>query len=204
MPLQIFEQRYLDLVKESMRSGEGFGIVRIERGAEVADDDLPDARAGGHVARIVDWDQLDNGLLGITVAGRQRFRLQRHWRGVRSRILCRGGTAARAGGGADARGLGSAWQICCGASRHTRTCSASAWISTSTTPGRSPTRCCSCCRSRSPSSRRCWRRTTLRAHARAGQRARISGEASREIPAKRGASTRRARLRASLPAPASD
>jgi Lon protease-like protein len=29
MPLQIFERRYLDLVKDSMRSGEGFGIVRI-------------------------------------------------------------------------------------------------------------------------------------------------------------------------------
>jgi Lon protease-like protein len=29
----------------------------------------------GTIARIVDWDQLDNGLLGITVSGLQRFDL---------------------------------------------------------------------------------------------------------------------------------
>jgi Lon protease-like protein len=80
MPLQIFERRYVDLVKESMRSGEGFGIVRIERGREVAEDDLPALAPVGTVARIVDFDQLDNGLLGITVAGERRFRLQHHWR----------------------------------------------------------------------------------------------------------------------------
>ncbi|MFT7288889.1 MAG: Lon protease-like protein [Halieaceae bacterium] len=74
MPLQIFEQRYLDLVKSSMRSGEGFGIILIKRGAEVGSQDLPVLAPVGSVAKIVDWDQLDNGLLGITVAGEQRFR----------------------------------------------------------------------------------------------------------------------------------
>lgn len=80
MPLQIFERRYIDLVKDAMRSGEPFGIVRILRGREVAADDLPELAEVGTTARIVDWDQLDNGLLGITVAGEQRFRLHRHWR----------------------------------------------------------------------------------------------------------------------------
>ena len=80
MPLQIFERRYVDLVRESMRSGEGFGIVRIRRGAEVGSDDLPQLAPVGTVARIVDWDQLDNGLLGITVAGEQRFALHGHRR----------------------------------------------------------------------------------------------------------------------------
>jgi multidrug efflux pump subunit AcrB len=42
MPLQIFEQRYLELVKSSMRSGEGFGIVRIERGVEIGSEALPE------------------------------------------------------------------------------------------------------------------------------------------------------------------
>jgi Lon protease-like protein len=74
IPLQIFEQRYLDLVKSSMRSGEGFGIVRIERGAEVAPDNMPMLAPIGAIASIVDWNQLDNGLLGITVAGGTRFR----------------------------------------------------------------------------------------------------------------------------------
>jgi len=80
MPLQIFEQRYLELVKSSMRSGEGFGIIRIEKGAEVGSADLPVLAPVGSVAHIVDWDQLDNGLLGITVEGRERFRPINHWR----------------------------------------------------------------------------------------------------------------------------
>jgi len=80
MPLQVFEQRYLELVKTSMRSGEGFGIVRIERGAEVAPSGLPTLAALGSVATIVDWDQLDNGLLGITVQGGRRFRPFNLWR----------------------------------------------------------------------------------------------------------------------------
>lgn len=80
MPLQVFEQRYLELVKTSMRSGDGFGIVRIERGAEVAPSGLPTLAALGSVATIVDWDQLDNGLLGITVQGGRRFRPFNLWR----------------------------------------------------------------------------------------------------------------------------
>jgi Lon protease-like protein len=81
MPLQIFERRYVDLVRDSMRSGSGFGIVRIVRGAEAeAGNDLPELEPVGTVARIVDWDQLDNGLLGITVLGGERFRLRQLWR----------------------------------------------------------------------------------------------------------------------------
>jgi hypothetical protein len=77
MPLQIFEQRYLDLVRESMRSGEPFGVIWIRRGAEVAEKGraAPDLGDYGTCARIVDWDQLPNGLLGITVEGQERFEL---------------------------------------------------------------------------------------------------------------------------------
>ena len=81
MPLQIFEQRYLELVKTCMRRAEGFGIIRIEQGAEVAaSPTLPTLAPMGTVARIVDWDQLDNGLLGITVEGGERFRPLNLWR----------------------------------------------------------------------------------------------------------------------------
>ena len=80
MPLQIFEQRYLDLVKHAMRSGEGFGIIAIERGAEVAPVDVPALAPIGCIASIVDWDQLENGLLGNTVQGGQRFRPHHAWR----------------------------------------------------------------------------------------------------------------------------
>lgn len=77
VPLQIFEQRYLDLVRESMKSAEPFGLVWIRRGSEVARRGraAPDLGDWGTTARIVDWDQLDNGLLGITIEGERRFDL---------------------------------------------------------------------------------------------------------------------------------
>ncbi|HCD53950.1 MAG TPA: ATP-dependent protease, partial [Halieaceae bacterium] len=74
MPLQIFEQRYLDLVRDCMKSGTDFGVVWIRRGEEVAvkgsRQQLGDL---GTLARIVDFDQLPNGLLGVTIEGRERF-----------------------------------------------------------------------------------------------------------------------------------
>ena len=77
MPLQIFEQRYLDLVRSSMKSDEPFGIVWIRRGSEVAHKGRASAQLGdwGTLAHIVDWDQLPNGLLGITIEGQGRFDL---------------------------------------------------------------------------------------------------------------------------------
>ncbi len=77
MPLQIFEQRYLDLVRDCMKSGEPFGVVWIRRGSEVAQKGraAPELGDYGTTAHIVDWDQLPNGLLGITIEGRQRFEL---------------------------------------------------------------------------------------------------------------------------------
>ena len=77
MPLQIFEQRYLDLVKDCMKSGEPFGVIWIRQGPEVnpADGDGPDLGDYGTTAQIVDWDQLPNGLLGITIQGGDRFDL---------------------------------------------------------------------------------------------------------------------------------
>lgn len=77
MPLQIFEQRYLDLVRDCMKSDSPFGVVWIQRGAEVAQRGSASPELGdyGSTARIVDWDQLPNGLLGLTIQGGQRFDL---------------------------------------------------------------------------------------------------------------------------------
>ena len=77
MPLQIFEPRYLDLVRDCMKSDSPFGVVWIRRGAEVAQRGRASAELGdyGTSARIVDWDQLSNGLLGITIEGAGRFEL---------------------------------------------------------------------------------------------------------------------------------
>ena len=77
LSLKIFEQRYLDLVRNCLKQDSGFGLVRITEGAEVAQPgvELPQLAEFGCYARIVDWDSLPNGLLGITVEGEQRFRL---------------------------------------------------------------------------------------------------------------------------------
>jgi Lon protease-like protein len=77
MPLQIFEQRYLDLVRDCMKNDSSFGVVWIRRGAEVAErgQAAPDLGDFGTCVRIIDWDQLSNGLLGITIEGCEPFEL---------------------------------------------------------------------------------------------------------------------------------
>jgi Lon protease-like protein len=77
MPLRIFERRYLDLVRDCMKSDSGFGVVWVRTGAEVASKGVADPQLGdyGTYARIIDWDQLDNGLLGITIQGSKTFDL---------------------------------------------------------------------------------------------------------------------------------
>jgi len=80
LPLQIFEQRYLDLVSHCMKTDTGFGVCLISKGDEIM-------RAGttqqvhrvGVYARIVDWDKLPNGLLGITAEGQRKFTVQECW-----------------------------------------------------------------------------------------------------------------------------
>ena len=77
MPLQIFEQRYLDLVRDSLKTESLFGVVWIRSGGEIGQRGraAPELGDYGTCARIVDWDQLSNGLLGITIEGAQRFDL---------------------------------------------------------------------------------------------------------------------------------
>ncbi len=77
VPLKIFEPRYLDLVSDCMKSDTPFGVVWIRRGAEVTQRGraAPELGDYGTCARIVDWDQLPSGLLGVTIAGDERFEL---------------------------------------------------------------------------------------------------------------------------------
>lgn len=76
--LQIFEPRYLDMVKRCMRDDSGFGVVGIRRGSEVASEssgaimELVDI---GTYARITDWHALQNGRLGIFARGDDKFRV---------------------------------------------------------------------------------------------------------------------------------
>ncbi len=80
LPLQIFEQRYINLIRHAMKSDTGFGICLLKDGEEVARQGVrQEVHRVGTYARVVDWDQLPNGLLGVTVEGRHKFVVQECW-----------------------------------------------------------------------------------------------------------------------------
>jgi uncharacterized protein len=86
--LQIFESRYVDMVRQCLRDGSGFGIVLISTGSEVAKTGQKlDVHRVGTLCEVVDWNQLPNGLLGITAEGKRTFQLVETWR--ESNQLCR-------------------------------------------------------------------------------------------------------------------
>lgn len=74
LPLQIFEQRYLNMVKSCMKKELGFVVVLISSGNEV--NDAPELHRIGTYVNIIDWESLTNGLLGITIQGIRRVQLQ--------------------------------------------------------------------------------------------------------------------------------
>ena len=77
MPLRIFEQRYLRLVRDCLRESRPFGVVPIEAGREVGK--APVILPWGTVVSIVDWDQREDGLLGINIRGEQVLRVEESW-----------------------------------------------------------------------------------------------------------------------------
>lgn len=73
LPLKIFETRYIDMVRESMKSGAPFGVVLIKSGQEVGA--AADPETTGCLARITDWDMQDLGVMLLRVQGGERFRI---------------------------------------------------------------------------------------------------------------------------------
>ena len=73
LPLRIFEQRYLDMISSCLKRDEPFGVVLIRSGSEVGSAEVYDS---GTLARITDWYQGSDGLLGITATGTDRFRIR--------------------------------------------------------------------------------------------------------------------------------
>jgi Lon protease-like protein len=73
LPLRIFEARYIDLVRACMRTGSGFGIVLIVEGVE-AGGPVSTSEVGTY-ARIIDFSQQPDGVLGIHAVGERRFRI---------------------------------------------------------------------------------------------------------------------------------
>lgn len=74
LPLRIFEPRYLDMVKDCMRNEHGFGIVLIQNGAEVGT--TAEIFNTGTLCRIIDWETLADGFLGITATGEKKIHIE--------------------------------------------------------------------------------------------------------------------------------
>lgn len=72
LPLRIFEARYVDMVSERLRADGPFGVLLIRDGHETGRATTYDV---GTLARITDWYQGSDGLLGVTAVGEQRFRV---------------------------------------------------------------------------------------------------------------------------------
>jgi hypothetical protein len=73
LSLRIFETRYVDMVRRCMRQQSGFGVLQIREGRE-AGGAVATATTGTR-ARIVDFNALPDGLLGIVCRGEARFRV---------------------------------------------------------------------------------------------------------------------------------
>jgi Lon protease-like protein len=74
--LQIFESRYVDMIRQCMKDQCGFGVVLIEKGNEVASlGQKLDIHRVGTYCGVVDWNQLPSGLLGVTVEGQITFKI---------------------------------------------------------------------------------------------------------------------------------
>lgn len=71
LPLRIFEQRYLDMVKRAIADETPFGICAIREGAETGAPAVP--YAVGTCVQVTDWDMPETGILHIETRARERF-----------------------------------------------------------------------------------------------------------------------------------
>jgi Lon protease-like protein len=73
LPLRVFETRYVDMVRECMKSSAPFGIVAIRAGNEVGTAAEP--YDIGTLAHIIACDVEDLGVLLLHTQGGERFRI---------------------------------------------------------------------------------------------------------------------------------
>ena len=71
LPLRIFEQRYLGMVKQAIADNTPFGICAIREGTEAGTPAVP--YTIGTRVRITDWDMPQTGILHIETQALERF-----------------------------------------------------------------------------------------------------------------------------------
>jgi hypothetical protein len=75
LPLRIFEPRYQRMVSECLRADQPFAVAAIVDGPEAGG--TASTATTGTLAHIIDWEQRDDGLLGLLCEGGQRCQLGR-------------------------------------------------------------------------------------------------------------------------------
>jgi Lon protease-like protein len=76
LPLQVFEVRYLDLIKRCVAKGEEFGVVSLLEGSEIRRPDTHETLSGaGTMARILEWQAPMPGLMQVSCIGTTRFQI---------------------------------------------------------------------------------------------------------------------------------
>ncbi len=73
MPLQIFEPRYRQMLKDCMDGDSRFGVVLIKAGVEVGGRAV--THAVGTIARIIQVNEIGEGRFFVSAQGERRFRL---------------------------------------------------------------------------------------------------------------------------------
>lgn len=85
LDLRVFEPRFLQMVSDCSRSGEGFGVCMVLPGEPLGGagaDAIAASASFGTEVRIEDFGNGGDGLLTLRVRGRRRFRV----RGTRVRV----------------------------------------------------------------------------------------------------------------------
>lgn len=77
MKLRVFEPRYLRLVREAMNGERDFALALINPYVSKTHQDRILNLAT--LVQIIDFEQTETGLLGITVAGEQKQRIVQRW-----------------------------------------------------------------------------------------------------------------------------
>lgn len=74
LPLKVFEQRYIDMVRECCANNSFFAACLLDP-KQKANRRMTHMRVGT-LAQIIDFSTLDDGLLGINTRGRQRYLIE--------------------------------------------------------------------------------------------------------------------------------
>ncbi len=75
LPLRVFETRYLDMISTCMKQDSSFGVVLATPDNESTDGsgDTFSTNRVGTLAKVIDWYQGSDGILGVTACGGSRF-----------------------------------------------------------------------------------------------------------------------------------